>query len=77
MLAHSRSSLSGEQVQIPASATAPAENPVPKDAARGLTYDLSALPDTKRSKKANRNAENSDRQTISEVLHDIYDKNAS
>ena len=75
MLELSISQLNGVQTQLPAAETELTENTEPVEPTRGLTYDFTDFANTKKSKKANPDAANSDRQTISEVLHDIYDKN--
>ncbi|MFZ1701999.1 MAG: hypothetical protein WBO10_14020 [Pyrinomonadaceae bacterium] len=43
---------------------------------KGITYRFADFARTKRPKKTVPDPEPTDRQTISEVLHDIYDKNA-
>ncbi|MEO6655910.1 MAG: hypothetical protein ABIO36_07470 [Pyrinomonadaceae bacterium] len=75
MLEHSRSQSSGENAQLAAAANAPDENTEPAGRPPGLTYDFEGFANAKRSKKGKPVAEQTDRKTISEVLHDIYDRN--
>lgn len=42
---------------------------------RGITYRFADFARSKKSKNTNIETENAERKTISEVLHDIYDKN--
>ena len=42
---------------------------------RGITYRFADFARLKKSKKVNSDESNAERKTISEVLHDIYDKN--
>ncbi len=75
MLDLSRSAISGTPAQLPAETQSIVDAAELPETETGATYDFA---DFARSKKATKNTaapQHPDRQTISEVLHDIYDKN--
>ncbi len=75
MLDLSRAALSGTLAQLPAEVPSIVDADNQSEPETASTYDFADFAKSKKSKMDTAETKQLDRQTISEVLHDIYDKN--